>query len=227
MPSKVLERNYVEGFLQRIGTGYLNLEERESPDFILSDGDGQFGLEVAQVFRDQGSAGSPSKAAESRRVQYLRRVASVYYSRSGLPVLVSADVPDRFDVETGALADQLKAERPADPWARSQFTIRGATFHLVSLPPEAGQYRRWVCINNSVGWQGCLTANDVEPVISDKASKLTEYRKAILRVELLLVVDVTRTSGMVRWRDGTPFPGAQGFDAVHLYFHPDEARRFA
>lgn len=41
------------------------------------------------------------------------------------------------------------------------------------------------------------------------------------------MVDVMRTSGMVRWRDETPFPVAQGFDAVHLYFHPDKARRLA
>ena len=71
MASKVLERIFVEGFLQRLGPGYVILEERESPDFLVSDGHEKFGLEVAQVFRDQGPAGSPSKAAESRRVQYL------------------------------------------------------------------------------------------------------------------------------------------------------------
>ena len=225
MASKVLERIFVEGFLQRLGPGYVILEERESPDFLVSDGQEKFGLEVAQVFRDQGPAGSPSKAAESWRVQYLRRLASDYYSRSGLPLLVDAEISNRFD--TGTLADRFKAARPAAPWAENRFKLRSSTFHLTSLPTEAGQYCRWVCINNSVGWQGWLTAENVDPVINDKASKLSNYRRAIARVELLLVVDVTQTSGMVRWRDGTPFPVGQGFDAVHLYFHPDEARRIA
>ncbi len=225
MASKVLERIFVEGFLQRLDPGYVILEERESPDFLVSDGTEKFGLEVAQVFRDQGPAGSPSKAAESRRVQYLWRLASDYYSRSGLPLLVRAEVPNRFDMDTGSLADRLKAARPAAPWARSRFKVRSSAFHLTSLPAEAGQYCRWECINNSVGWRGWLTAENVQPVIGDKASKLSNYRRAIVRVELLLVVDVTRTSGMVRWRDETPFPMGQGFDAVHLYFYPDEARR--
>ncbi|MEO6307933.1 MAG: hypothetical protein ABIO96_06160 [Nitrospiraceae bacterium] len=225
MASKVLERIFVEGFLQRLGPGNVILEERESPDFLISDGQEKFGLEVAQVFRDQGSAGSPSKAAESWRVQYLRRLASDYYSRSGLPLLVSAEISNRFD--TGLLADRLKAARPAALWAEIRFKVRSSTFHLTSLPTEAGQYCRWVCINNSVGWQGWLTAENVESVLDQKASKLSNYRRAIARVELLLVVDVTQTSGMVRWRDGTPFPVGQGFDAVHLYFYPDEARRLA
>lgn len=214
-------------FLQRLGPSYVIVEERESPDFLISDGKVQFGIEVAQVFRNQGPAGSPSKAAESRRMQYLRRLASDYYSRHGLPLLVKAQIPDRFDANTGALADRLRAARPADPWNRRQFTVRDYPFHLTSLPPEVGQYRRWVCINNSVGWRGWLATNDIGPVIDEKASKLSNYRKAIARVELLLVVDATRTSGMVRWRDGSLVPVAHGFDAIHLYFHPIETRRLA
>ena len=61
MASKVLERIFVEGFLQRLGLGYVILEERESPDFLVSDGQEKFGLEVAQVFRDQGIGGGAIK----------------------------------------------------------------------------------------------------------------------------------------------------------------------
>ncbi|MGA6826780.1 hypothetical protein ACO9S2_04090 [Nitrospira sp. NS4] len=227
MASKVLERIFVEGFLPRLGSGYAILEERESPDFLVSDGEERFGLEVAQVFRDQSPTGSPTKAAESRRVQYLRRLASDYYSRSGLPLLVTANIPNRFSMDTSVVADRLKTERPAVHWTRSRFEMNSATFYLTSLPSEAGAYSRWRCGNNSVGWRGWLTAADVEPVIGDKASKLSSYRVGIARVELLLVVDVVHTSGLIRWRDGTPHPAAHGFDAVHLYFHPEEARRLA
>lgn len=108
--------------------------KRESPDFLVSDGQGRFGLEVAQIFRDQCLIGSPAKAAESRRVQYLRRLASEYYSESGLPLLVKANIPDRFDLDTSILVDRLKVEHSAVPWTRSQFEMKGATFYLTSLP---------------------------------------------------------------------------------------------
>lgn len=227
MASKVQERIFVEGFLQHLGPKYVILEERESPDFLMSDGQETFGLEVAQIFRDRGPSGSPSRAAESRRVRFLRRLASTYYSRSGSPLHVQAVVPDRFEADTVALADQLKAARPRDAWAEARLEVSGAKFRLVSLPAEAGQYSRWVCVNNSVGWQGRLTLEDVEPVMADKALKLPGYRMATDRVELLLVVDATKTSGMVRWSDGTPSPVARGFDAIHLYVYPYQARRLA
>lgn len=227
MASKILERTFVEGFLPRFRPGYVILEERESPDFLVSDGQKRFSLEVAQVFRDQSPAGSPTKAAESRRMQYLRSLASDYYSRSGLPLLVTANIPDRFSLDTSIVADRLKIERPSVPWDRSRFEMSGATFYLTSLRLEAGSYLRWRCVNNSVGWQGWLTAADIEHIIVDKASKLPSYRTAVARVELLLVVDAECTSGMIRWREGTPNPSSHGFDAIHLYFHPTEVMRLA
>lgn len=75
MASKIQERIYVESFLARLGRSHLIVEERESPDFLIAVGDEQFGLEVAQVFRDQavGNSGSLAKAVESRRIKFLRR----------------------------------------------------------------------------------------------------------------------------------------------------------
>jgi hypothetical protein len=64
--SKLQERIFVENFLLHLGPDYMIAEERESPDFIISNGDERFGLEVAQVFRDQSPHGSPTKARESR-----------------------------------------------------------------------------------------------------------------------------------------------------------------
>jgi hypothetical protein len=64
-----------------------------------------------------------------------------------------------------------------------------------------------------------MASKDIQPRIDEKASKLSSYRKAIARVELLLVVDTSRTSGMVRWQKSAQFPAKQGFDAIHLYFY--------
>lgn len=218
----------MEGFLKHIEQELHLVAERESPDFVLSDAQGEFGLEVAQIFRDRSESGSPSKAVESRRSKYLRRLALDYYSRSGLPLLVQARIPDQFQYDVQALSERLMAERNHEPWRSSEFSLaQDATFELTPLPDEAGQYSRWVCINNSVGWRGWLCADDLAPTIEDKSMKLAEYRSATARVSLLLVVDVTQASGTLRWPDDVVPPSAQGFDAVYLYLHPLEARRLA
>lgn len=80
-------------------------------------------------------------------------------------------------------------------------------------------------VDNSVGWRGQIGPEHILPVIQDKAARLARYRSAAARVELLLVVDATHESGMVRWDPTRPYPGLHGFDALHLYFHPEEALR--
>lgn len=96
----------------------------------------------------------------------------------------------------------------------------GSTFYLTALPPDVGPYNRWVCVNNAVAWRGQIGPADVLPVIEEKAARLVRYRLAVSRIELVLVVDTTRSSGMVRWDPTQPFPSLHGFDAIHLYFHP-------
>ena len=219
MASKLHERIFVENCLSHLGPDYVIAEERKSPDLIISKGDERFGIEVAQVFRDQSPHGSPTKARESRRVQYLNRLASKYYSCDGLPLLVKANISGPPERDIGAVVDRLKVERLPSTSGKSRFEMGCSTFHLMALPAEAGPYQRWICINNSVGWRGAMASKDIQPRIDEKASKLSSYRKAIARVELLLVVDTSRTSGMVRRQKSAQFPAKQGFDAIHLYFY--------
>jgi hypothetical protein len=228
MASKRLERIFVEGFIEHIEQDFQLVTEREAPDFVLSDARGQFGLEVVQVFRDRRQSGSPSKAGESGRDKCLRRLAGRYYSRSGLPLLVQAIIADGFKFELHALSDRLIEERNDEPWQSSEFSLGPDTkFYLTPLPPEAGRYSRWVCVNNSVDWQGWLSVDDIALTVQEKSRKLAKYRTVIDRVSLLLVVDVTQNSGMLRWPHDALSPKARGFDAVYLYLHPLEARRLA
>jgi hypothetical protein len=228
MASKIQERIYVEAFLARLNEPHVIITDRESPDFLVAVGDEQFGLEVAQVFRDQasaGGAGSPAKAVESQRSKFLRQLSLDYYAAGGLPLHVQALFSDPLAVKQHGLVQRIKGARPSVPWARTRIEGDGFALRLVSLPPDAGQYTCWVCVDNSVGWRGQIGPADLLPVIQDKASRLAMYRSAVARVELLLVVDGTRASGMVRWDAAQPLPSLHGFDAIHLYFHPKESLR--
>jgi len=199
MASKVLEQIYLHGFVEKHPQFHIvdESETRESPDFLLRDATGVIGLEVTQVFRNDSDAGSPAKAAESRRQAYLGRLAFEYYSAHGRPLHVQAHLPDRPDTELSLVVENLHAMRPAEPWGRSRFSVGHDTvFHLTALPDEAGSYSKWICINNSVGWVGRLHSDLLASRIREKAPKLPTYRKAADRVALLLVADRTSESGM-------------------------------
>lgn len=227
MASKVQERIYVEAFLKHLGGQPTILEERESPDFLIAVGKEQFGLEVAQVFRDQaevGAYGSPAKAMESRRNKFLRQLATDYYAAGGFPLHVKALFNGSI-TNRARLVKQIINARSSVPWERTKIELNLATFHLMSLPHEAEQYTRWVAINNSVGWRGLIGNKDILPRIQAKADRLMHYRSVVARVKLILVVDETCRSGMVRWDPAQPYPDLHGFDAIHLYFHPTEILR--
>lgn len=224
MASKIGERIYVEAFLDCLSESHVIVAERESPDFLIAMDDEQFGLEVAQVFRDQaavGDAGSPAKARESKRSKVLQQLSTNYYAVGGLPLYVQALFSNPAALKHHSLVQRIKDACPSAPWERATIECDGAILHLRALPVEAGQYNRWVCVNNSVGWRGQIELTDILPVIQDKASRLPAYRSAVPRVELLLVVDGTRRSGMVRWDVDQVQPSLYGFDAIYLYFHPD------
>ena len=228
MASKIGERIYVEAFLARLSEPHVIIAERESPDFLVAGCGEQFGLEVVQVFRDHasvGDAGSPARAVESERTKGLHQLSVDYYAAGGSPLHVQALFSDPAAIKQQGLVQRIKAARPSVPWDRTTVEGDGVTLHLVSLPTESGQYCRWVCINSSVGWRGQIGLADVLPLIQDKATRLPFYRSVVPRVELLVVVDGTRRSGMVRWDASQVFPSRHGFDAIHLYFHPEEVLR--
>lgn len=137
-------------------------------------------------------------------------------------MLVKAQLSDSASIERAGLVDQIKLARPSTPWERTQLNIDGANFHLTALPSEAGQYTQWVRVNNSVAWRGKIGPADVLPMIEAKAARLVRYKLAVPRIELLLVVDTTCASGMVRWDPTQSFPSLHGFNAIHLYFYPEE-----
>jgi hypothetical protein len=71
------ERFFVEQAAMLLGRTWLVEEDGEHPDFIITEGEERFGLEVCEIFiGPQGSAGSAMKRAESgvhRQIENIRR----------------------------------------------------------------------------------------------------------------------------------------------------------
>jgi hypothetical protein len=151
---------------------------------------------------------------------HLRRLASAYYAAGGLPITVTALLPLRHDQDHAAVVRRLRMARSSTLWKQRVVRLRDSAYYVTSLPDEAGEYRLWRCVNNSVGWVGRLSPSVLESRIRLKARKLPEYRQTVNRVALLLVVDRTRESGMLEWPAEATRLAGHGFDAVFLYVHP-------
>lgn len=231
MPSRNTERNrqrerhQTEHFLSSLGPQYKIVEHGDAPDFVVTDGQMTFALEHTQVFRDQGKGGSQLRGTESDRGRYVARLADAYYGRGGLPLMVQARLVNYEDIDIERLSGRLVRRRPAESMSRFEFAKGQSKFSLVALPDAFPGYRAWQAVNNSVGWVDQLSTDALEAVIAKKVAKLPRYRGKFDRVELLLVVDVTKNSGMVRWPSDAPLPAAPGFDEVRLYYYPERASR--
>lgn len=225
MASKELERFFVDGFLKSFPE-FQFVTEREAPDFILQDTAGLIGLEVVQLFRDPSGSGSATKKIEARRQRVLADLATRYYADGGRPISVTALMQEASLGDLKRLSTILRSTRPDQAWAQVEVPIEeaNAKLYVRALPDQAVGYSQWQCSTNSVGWVRPACRELVEPVVAGKAAKLASYRKAVERVALLLVVDSTRSSGMVEWPDGLRLD-RKGFEAVYLFPYPDSPIR--
>jgi len=155
---KALEVYYAQEFLKKLGWNYP-LDPREAPDFLMRTPSGFLGLEVTQLFKDEGADGSPIKKLESKRVQYLRNVAVTYYAMGGKPTYVTSNL-SRWELNESLiphLARRLIRRRPNSVPGYVEFEVktkhylRSAQIYQWSLADGAGNYSQWTCVNNSVG----------------------------------------------------------------------------
>lgn len=220
MPSKAEERMYVDAFLQAT-RGVVVDEEGESPDFVLRDSLGRLGLEVANVFPDEGENGSRAKSDEVKRVRLLAAAAKHYYAQSNRPLAVTALFAEGGLPTPVSIAEGLLSVASAEELTPLHLCLFDRTRLTVTpLPAGYGEYSRWKCVNNSSGRVGALRPSDLEDRIADKATKLDAYRKRVDRVALLLVANRTQSSGLVEWVDDGESIALQGFEAIFLFIYP-------
>lgn len=199
------------------------------PDFVVADQAGNIGVEVTQLFRDDGPTGSPSAKEERRRSKLLRQIARRYYDAGGRPAYVSAvylrepesrNVDDAVRLllraDANEKADHHRIEVPdragpsRRPWALLNFT---------RLAANGGDYCDWVACENSCAFVGRVKPEHLRARIDEKAANLARYRSHLDRVALLIYVERNRASGMIEPPAVPVRLDGVGFDAVYLLMH--------
>jgi len=233
MATKALERIYLDSFLKSIGWNYSNIEEGESPDFIVKSESQSFGVEVTQIFKDSSQRGSKLKEDESQRGKFLIKLAKEYYRRGGHPIALKGMI---FDLPNQSMTQELlqkliNESHCHQPWERSQLCIESdnkkyAEFYITRLPDLIGHYDRWICMNNTIGWVQNLDKVLLEKTIQEKSAKIDKYHEAVDNVILLIVVDRIKQSGMMEWCAQEICCGC-GFMSVYLHIFPFETYKVA
>lgn len=101
------------------------------------------------------------------------------------------------------------------------YSTKYAEFYITRLPDLIGQYNRWICMNNTIGWVQKLDKALLEKTIQEKSTKIDKYHEVIDNVILLMVIDRIRHSGMMEWCTEGLCCG-YGFTSVYIHFFPFE-----
>jgi hypothetical protein len=196
-------------------------DEISWPDLIINDSSFRFGLEVRELYKDEGAKGSAKKAKEKYNKRQVSNLAQVYYENSLVPIKV--DLLGNIDHQTEILrvltneidqlceSDQLRLE-PYD----------GCVIYIRKLPEQFQKYSRWNYVSDHVGWVDTLDKSLLERTILKKADNLSKYRAHVPDVRLLIVSNRIYNSGKAQLMN-TIKCDAKGFNAVYYLSYPEGA----
>jgi hypothetical protein len=221
LAKKNRERFFVEETARSLEKTWSFGEDREHPDFVITEDGRQFGLEVCEIFMGpQGRGGSDMKAKESASQHSVNALRLEYEAIANIPLGVKF-VGDMSAANMAAVVPALvAADLPSKPIAY-HFEIdtgKGLRVHVTkALRPD------WYSINDRVGWVDRNPHKIIADAIEKKADELTRYKESAgSDIRLLLVADRILNSGKLLLEERGVFD-FHGFQAVYFFPYPEAA----
>lgn len=220
------ERFFVEKAAELLGKIWT-LADCECPDFIVTEGAQQFGLEVRSLFTGkQSRVGSHMKREESETQQAVDALRREYKATTNIPLSVKL-VGDMCNKNITKVVPTLVAKDLSSKQIghHDVFDIdvgtRGLRVHVTRAFDDD-----WFCVNHRVGWVDCDPIKRIADAIEEKSKNLPRYREtAGLDIRLLIVANRIYNSGklMLGKRD---VPALQGFQVVYFLSSPLSVKVF-
>jgi hypothetical protein len=222
---KTAELRFVEKAAEFLGRQWtIGDAERETPDFVVTEGDRRFGLEVTEVFTgEKQDSGSPTKKSERRIQRTINELRKQYEARAGVRLDVRINNLNHADMAPiiPALLAMDFASKP-----------EGHEFVRIDLGNglilRARKFSRgdWITVDDRVGWVTFDSLPIISEQIRQKALKLPSYQSAVGDdVRLLMVANRLMNSGKIVL-EGTHDPQMHGFRAVYFLSYPETVRVF-
>jgi hypothetical protein len=233
---KKRERFFVEEAAKLMGKTWSLGPDREHPDFLVTEGAQQFGLEVSEIFTGrQGRTGSAMKEIESKTQRAVDALRHEYETITNIPLIVKL-VGD-------VCAENLALVVPA--LVAADFASKPVGHHAV-IAPDTGLRARlrvhvtkalrpnWFSMKDRVGWVDHNPMPRIAAAVKKKSSELPRYRQAVGSddIHLLLVANHINNSGKLvvedhyrhcRRTDGVAreTTNLEGFKVVYFFPYPE------
>ena len=217
--NKEHERFFVEEAAKNLGQDWSLSPDRESPDFLVTEGTQKFGLEVSEVFMGpEGSGGAAMKEKESKTQKALDALRIKYEETTNIPLRV------RFLGDMSA--DQMAAVVPA--LVAEDFASKPILHHVkiklgdgISVHVTKAFRAEWYSVNDRIGWVNCDPIQRIADAVEKKSKKLPAYREEVgLDIRILLVADRINNSGKLLLKERPPLD-LRGFRVVYFYSYPE------
>jgi hypothetical protein len=218
------ERFFVDQAAKLLGKTWILEADREHPDFIVTEGEQRFGLEVCEIFiGHQDQAGSVMKRTESRIHRQFEALRREYESLTQTTLRVQ--IVGRLSAENmAAIVPALVAEELATKPVGHHVVIdrgNGLRLHVTkSFRPE------WFSVNHRVGWVNRNPLPIIMDAIEKKSKELHRYRAAgSADIRLLLMADRIHNGGKLLL-DDTAEVDTKGFQVVYVFPYPEPVMMF-
>lgn len=213
------ERFYVERAAEMLNALWTVGEDRESPDFIVTEGDHQFGLEVSELFiGHEGKKGADKKAKESIHQKKIDHYREIYAGVSDSPLCVRI-LGTVNDKTMGELLRQLFQHDFESMYPGDQIEVELSDQFKAYVTKALRNW--WFRVDDRVG----IVNTDPMPIIDKrvamKSKRLKTYQEAVGEdVRLLLVANRMLNSGKLELVKKSTID-ARGFQAVYFLSYPE------
>ena len=192
------ERFFVEAAAKLMGKTWTIGPDREHPDFLVTEGAQQFGLEVCEIFAgQQGRAGSAMKEMESHGQQTVDALRREYEAISNIPLVVKlvGDVcAENLALVVPALVAEDLASKPVSYQAKIDLNT-GLRAGLRVYVTKAFR-PNWFSMKDRVGFVDLDPMPRIVAEVKKKSEKLPQYRQEVgSDIRLLIVADHINNSG--------------------------------
>jgi hypothetical protein len=217
------ERFFVEAAAKLMGKTWTIGPDREHPDFLVTEGAQQFGLEVCEIFAgQQGRAGSAMKEMESHGQQTVDALRREYEAISNIPLVVKlvGDVcAENLALVVPALVAEDLASKPVSYQAKIDLNT-GLRAGLRVYVTKAFR-PNWFSMKDRVGFVDLDPMPRIVAEVKKKSEKLPQYRQEVgSDIRLLIVADHINNSGKLMLEEQASLD-MMGFQEAYFLPYPE------
>jgi len=222
---KERERFFVEQAANLLGRAWhIGPEDRETPDFLVTEGDHHFGLEVHEIFTgEQGESGSSMKKLESNKQKFIDELGRQYEATTAVTLKVQfvgiKDAKNLATVVPALLAEDLASKALG---YHCVIDLNGGLRLHVTKALRAD----WYSVDHRVGLVNLNPMPRIVDAVEKKSQQLAKYSRAAgSDIRLLVVANRISNSGKLTLGEKSPLD-TKGFRAVYFFSYPESVTVF-